>query len=190
MGKRFAEIAQRRDTTPWDALADIMVADELATVVANQDKGQDDASWQRRVSVWRDPRAVVGASDAGAHLDMIDSFSYCTSMIEGACRRRDLLPVEEAVHYLTDVPARLYGLRDRGRVLPGWWADLVVFDPSTIGPGPVAPATTCRPGPAASTAKPRASNTSSWPARRRWPLASSPSPGPGPSSVRGPTPTR
>jgi N-acyl-D-aspartate/D-glutamate deacylase len=137
VGKRFAEIAQMRDTTPWDALADIMVADELATVVANQDKGQDDASWERRVSVWRDPRAVVGASDAGAHLDMIDSFSYCTSMIEGACRRRDLLPVEEAVHYLTDVPARLYGLRDRGRVLPGWWADLVVFDPSTIGPGPV-----------------------------------------------------
>ena len=138
VGKRFTEIAQLRDTTAWDAVADVMVADQLMTVLANQDKGQDAASWERRVSVWRDPRAVVGASDAGAHLDMIDSFSYCTSMIEGAVRRRSLLPLEEAVHYLTEVPARLYGLRDRGRVAPGYWADLVVFDPSTIGPGPVA----------------------------------------------------
>jgi N-acyl-D-aspartate/D-glutamate deacylase len=137
VGMRFAEIAQLRDTTPWDAVADIVVADELRTVLANQDKGQDDASWARRVEVWRDPRAVVGASDAGAHVDMIDSFSYCTSMIEGAVRKRSLLPLEEAVHYLTDVPARLYGLRERGRVAPGYHADLVVFDPVTIGAGPV-----------------------------------------------------
>jgi N-acyl-D-aspartate/D-glutamate deacylase len=138
VGKRFAEIAQLRDTTPWDAVADVMVADELKTVLANQDKGQDDATWRKRVDVWRDPRAVVGASDAGAHLDMIDSFSYCTSMIEGAVRRRPLMAIEEAVHYLTEVPARLYGLRHRGQLAPGYWADVVIFDPDRIGPGPVA----------------------------------------------------
>ena len=99
--------------------------------------GQDDASWARRVEVWRTRRAVVGASDAGAHLDMIDSFSFSTTLLARAVRERGLLPIEEAVHYLTASPARLYGLTDRGRLAVGAHADVVVFDPATIGPGPV-----------------------------------------------------
>ena len=51
--------------------------------------------------------------------------------------KRDLLPLEEAVHLITDRQARLYGLRDRGRVAEGWQADLVVLDEDRIGPGPV-----------------------------------------------------
>ena len=49
----------------------------------------------------RDGRALIGASDAGAHLDMIDSFSFSTTVLGRAVRERGLLPVEEAVHYLT-----------------------------------------------------------------------------------------
>jgi N-acyl-D-aspartate/D-glutamate deacylase len=136
-GRPIGAIATELGKTAWDTLADIVVADGLRTVIANADRGQDDASWQRRVDVWRDPRAIVGASDAGAHLDMIDSFSYCTTLIARTVRERPLMPLEEAVALLTDAPARLYGLEDRGRVSEGWWADLVVFDPDTIGPGPV-----------------------------------------------------
>ena len=137
-GRIIGEIARDLGREPWDVLCDIVIADDLRTVIANQDRGQDDATWARRVEVWRDHRAIVGASDAGAHLDMIDSFSYSTTLVARAVRERGLLPLEEAVHLLTGAPAALYGLRDRGRVAKGLCADLQVFDPATIGPGPVA----------------------------------------------------
>jgi N-acyl-D-aspartate/D-glutamate deacylase len=136
-GRTLADIATELGRTAWDTLADIAIADGLTTVIANQDRGQDEASWARRVEVWRDGRAVVGASDAGAHLDMIDSFSFSTTLLARAVRERALLPIEEAVHYLTMSPARLYGLTDRGRLAVGAHADVVVFDPATVGPGPV-----------------------------------------------------
>ena len=136
-GRIIGDIALELGREPWDVLCDIVVADGLRTVIANQDRGQDDATWRRRVEVWRDHRAIVGASDAGAHLDMIDSFAYCTTMVARAVREHALMPLEEAVNLLTGVPAALYGLVDRGMVTPGAWADLQVFDPDTVGPGPV-----------------------------------------------------
>jgi N-acyl-D-aspartate/D-glutamate deacylase len=136
-GRTIGDVARELGKTPWDTMVDIAIADDLRTVFANQDRGQDDATWRRRVEVWRDHRAIVGASDAGAHLDMIDSFSFCTTLLAKAVREHDLMPIEEAVHHLTDRPARLYGLRDRGRLVEGWAADVVVFDPATVGPGEV-----------------------------------------------------
>ena len=138
VGRTVGELATERGCSAWEALADLVLVDRLKTVITAPDRGQDDASWEKRVAVWRDPRAVVGASDAGAHLDMIDSFSYATTMLARAVRERPLMALEEAVKLLCDRPARLYGLRGRGRVAEGWWADLVVLDPASIGPGPVA----------------------------------------------------
>jgi len=137
-GRIIGEVAQELGREPWDLLCDIVVDDGLRTVIANQDLGQDDATWRRRVEVWRDRRAIVGASDAGAHLDMIDSFSFSTTLLARAVREHQLMPLEEAVYHLTGAPAALYGLRERGRVATGFCADVQVFDPATVGPGPVA----------------------------------------------------
>ena len=136
-GRTVGEVAAELGKSPWDTMVDIAIADELRTVFANQDRGQDEATWKRRVEVWRDHRAVVGASDAGAHLDMIDSFSFSTTLLAKAVREHELMPIEEAVHHLTDRPARLYGLRDRGRLVEGAHADVVVFDPERVGPAEV-----------------------------------------------------
>lgn len=135
-GRIIGEIAAERGVTPWDLLCDIVIDDNLNTVIANQDKGQDRETWEKRVQVWRDHRAVVGASDAGAHLDMIDSYAFSTTMLSRAVREHELMPLEEAVFHLTDRPARLYGLKNRGRIAKGWAADITIFNPSTVGPGP------------------------------------------------------
>jgi N-acyl-D-aspartate/D-glutamate deacylase len=68
---------------------------------------------------------------------MIDTFTATTALLGPAVRDRQMLTLEEAIHQITDRPARLYGLRERGRLAPGWHADAVLFDPATIQPGPV-----------------------------------------------------
>jgi N-acyl-D-aspartate/D-glutamate deacylase len=138
-GRLVGEIAAEEGKEPWDALCDILVADELRTGLYPPLFGDDPESWQRRVEVWRDPRALIGASDAGAHLDLLATFVYSSSVLGPSVRDRRLLPLEEAVHYLTDAPARLYGLRNRGRLAVGWHADVIVFDPERLAPRPTYP---------------------------------------------------
>jgi N-acyl-D-aspartate/D-glutamate deacylase len=68
---------------------------------------------------------------------MIDTFAFSSQVLSVGVRERKIFPLEEAVRQLTDVPARLYGLRERGRLQEGYWADVVVFDAATVGQGPV-----------------------------------------------------
>jgi N-acyl-D-aspartate/D-glutamate deacylase len=128
--------AAGRDLDPFDVLLDLVVADELRTglKVAGLPDGRDD--WALRAQVWRDPRAVVGGSDAGAHLDMMCGAVYSTQLLSKGVREHQVLDLEEAIHLVTDVPARLYGLVGRGRIAAGYAADLVLFDPATVADQP------------------------------------------------------
>jgi N-acyl-D-aspartate/D-glutamate deacylase len=89
-----------------------------------------------RAAVWSDPRAMIGGSDAGAHLDRMCGSNYPTAFLADCLRGRRLVPVETAVHMMTEQPARLFGLRGRGLVREGYAADLFVFDPDAVGSEP------------------------------------------------------
>ena len=138
VGRTVGEIAAEQGRDGWDVLCDIAVADEMLTSFGSPAAPETDDDWRARVEIWRDPRAVIGASDAGAHLDLLASFNYATVLLAEAVRARRLIGLEEAVHLMTAVQADLYGLVDRGRIEQGAWADLVVLDPETVGSHEVA----------------------------------------------------
>jgi N-acyl-D-aspartate/D-glutamate deacylase len=134
--RSVADIAAERGTAPFDTLLDIVLADQLRTVLwPNTDDG-DESSWTMRAAIWSDPRAMVGGSDAGAHLDRMCGSNYPTTFLGDCLRGRKLVPVEKAVHMMTAQPAELFGLRGRGLVREGYAADLFVFDPATVGSEP------------------------------------------------------
>jgi N-acyl-D-aspartate/D-glutamate deacylase len=134
-GRTVGDVALERGLDPFDALVEVVLADGLRTGL-RPPIPESEADWELRAQVWADPRTVVGGSDAGAHLDMMCGAIYSTAMLGDGVRSRGLMSWEAAVHELTEVPARLYGLRHRGRVETGWWADLVVLDPERVGYGP------------------------------------------------------
>jgi N-acyl-D-aspartate/D-glutamate deacylase len=135
-GRSVGDVARSRGVSAFDALLDVVVADGLRTGLGVPIP-ESEEDWVLRAETWLDPRAIVGGSDAGAHLDTMCGAVYSTSMLGDGVRKRGLLSWEEAIRQLTDIPARLYGLRDRGRLVPGAWADVVVLDPNSIGHGTV-----------------------------------------------------
>jgi len=136
-GLTAGEVGRQRGISAFDALCDVVVADDLQTGLVPLSIDDTEENWRLRSELWRDPRVVVGGSDAGAHLDTIWTFNCISSLVGPSVRDRGLIALEEAVRLVTDVPAQMYGLRDRGRLELGWRADIVVFDPTTLAPEPV-----------------------------------------------------
>jgi N-acyl-D-aspartate/D-glutamate deacylase len=134
-GRTIGELVERRGdgADPFDVLLDLVIADGLRTGLRPSGLRDAPEDWALRAEVWRDPRVVIGGSDAGAHLDMMCGAIYSTAVLSHGVRDFEALTLEEAVHLLTQVPARLYGLRGRGVLAPGHAADLVLFDPATVG---------------------------------------------------------
>jgi len=82
------------------------------------------------------PYTNVGMSDAGAHVDRTGSQGIPTEVLGYWVREKGLVTLEQAVNVLSFKVASIFGFKDRGLVWPGWAADLVIFDPDTIGPEP------------------------------------------------------
>jgi N-acyl-D-aspartate/D-glutamate deacylase len=136
-GRLVADIARERGVREFFCLLDIVLNDELRTVLWPGPTDDDAESWRLRAEAWESGYTMIGGSDAGAHLDRMCGAPYTTEWLGDCIRGKQLTTLEKAVRHLTDVPARLFGLTGRGRIAEGWIADVVVFDPTTIDSGPV-----------------------------------------------------
>ncbi|MGA3146289.1 MAG: amidohydrolase family protein [Acidimicrobiales bacterium] len=134
IGRSVVELAAEQDLTPLDVLLDLSLADELTSrfwsVLANNNP---------EGIAWLLPRddVLLGLADSGAHVSQLCDACFATDLLGHWVRDREVMSLEHAVHKLTAEPARIYGLRDRGSVEVGMAADLVVFDPDTVDPGPI-----------------------------------------------------
>jgi N-acyl-D-aspartate/D-glutamate deacylase len=138
VGRKIGEIAAERNADPFDTLLDIALADDLESglMPPSRDDYEPDI-WQNRAGMLVDSRTVLAGSDAGAHLDMVQAFGCITNLVGPVVRDTGVITLEEAVHQATDVPARLFGLRGRGRLAEGWQADIAIFDADRLAPSPV-----------------------------------------------------
>ena len=135
-GRMVRDIAAERGRSSFGTFLDISIADDLRTVWWPTPQDDDDESWRMRAELWNDPRAMIGGSDAGAHLDRMCGAPYPTRFLADCIRGRKLVPVEQAIRMMTSAPASLFGLRDRGVLREGACADVVVFDPNTVDSEP------------------------------------------------------
>jgi N-acyl-D-amino-acid deacylase len=131
--KRFArtplaQLAKAQGKDPVDCLFDLAIEDRLQTELVMEIYYEEGV---RRLMT--DPRTVIGVSDAGAHVDMVCDAGYCTFLLGNWVRERKAITLERAVARLTSEIADLWGIRDRGRLLKGSAADIVIFDPDTVG---------------------------------------------------------
>jgi N-acyl-D-aspartate/D-glutamate deacylase len=138
LGRRVAEIAAERGSSLLDTMFDLAVESRLDVGFVRH-LVKTDTPEQRaiRARVLRDPRVLLGASDGGAHVRGVINAEYSSASFAELVRDEPVFSVEELVRQFTDVPARLYGLADRGRLAEGTWADVLIFDPASIGASPV-----------------------------------------------------
>lgn len=135
-GRTVGEVAREQDRDPFDVLCDIAVADGMRTGLVPPLKAADEGSWKLRAETWQDDRVILGASDTGAHVQSMATFDWAIDFLYEN-RKRQLITFEAAVRKVTEAPASLYGLRDRGVIREGAYADVLVFDPEELAPGQV-----------------------------------------------------
>lgn len=129
VGRTLEEIAASEGKRPVDAYFDLGLADDLDTRFQSSTFNFDPAGIERLIT---DDRCLIGLSDGGAHVDFICDVGYATALLDIWVRQRGALTLEKAVHKLTQVPATLFGIPNRGVLAEGKVADLVLFDPATV----------------------------------------------------------
>jgi N-acyl-D-aspartate/D-glutamate deacylase len=133
-GRLIAEIAAERGASPLDVACEIALAEDLSTrfrgFIANDDL--EGVAWL----LTRD-HVVLGLSDAGAHVGQLCDACAPTDLLGNWVRERRALPLERAVRKLSGEIADLLGLPGRGYLREGAFADVAVFDPARVAPGPI-----------------------------------------------------
>jgi N-acyl-D-aspartate/D-glutamate deacylase len=133
-GRRVDELARERGCSPLDVICEVALADDLDTrfriYIANDDADEVSDLLTRE-------HVALGLSDAGAHVGQLCDAPLPTDLLGTWVRDRGVMPIERAVRKLSGEPAGLFGFVRRGHLREGAWADVTVFDPETVGTGPL-----------------------------------------------------
>jgi N-acyl-D-aspartate/D-glutamate deacylase len=130
----LTEAAARVGKDPVDLALDLALANDLQARFRMAVMNFDEKEVAELIT---DPHTIIALSDAGAHASQLCDACYSTYLLGHWVREKKTLTVEEAVHHLTQRPAEMFGITDRGVLANGKPADVVVFDPRTVGPGPL-----------------------------------------------------
>jgi N-acyl-D-aspartate/D-glutamate deacylase len=134
VGRALPDLAAERGGTALDVMLDVSLSEDLETrftsVLANNDP--DAIAW-----LLPQETVLLGLADSGAHVSQLCDACFSTDFLGNWVREREVMPLERAIHKLTGEPARVYGLDDRGTIEVGKAADITVFDPDTVAPGPL-----------------------------------------------------
>lgn len=136
--RRVVEIAEERGCTPLDVMLDTSLDENLETrfrsTLANNDP--EAIAWLLQ----RDG-VLLGLADSGAHVSQLCDACLPTDLLGNWVREREVISLERAVNKLTGEPAGVFGLDradgGRGLLREGMAADITVFDPDTVAPGPL-----------------------------------------------------
>jgi N-acyl-D-aspartate/D-glutamate deacylase len=131
-GRSIKELADEEGKAPADIVLDLALSEQFKT----------EFRWRTESPEWRDavntaqhdPRMLIGVSDGGAHLAKDDGADWSSYFLRSWVLDRKVWSLEEGVRQITQIPAALLGLNDRGVIKVGGWADIMIFDPETIGP--------------------------------------------------------
>jgi N-acyl-D-aspartate/D-glutamate deacylase len=125
-GVPIAELARRAGQDPLDYFCDLPLDQPLvAKLFQNDDAGV--------APLLKHPQGVITFSDAGAHLIYFCDAGFGLHFLAHWVRELGTFPLEEGVRRLTSDPARKYRIPGRGAIAPGAAADLLLFDPKTVG---------------------------------------------------------
>ena len=128
-GRTIVEVARGMGKDVIDAFFDLALEDDFRTEFQTATMNTDAGSV---AEIFTHPRAVLGLSDAGAHITMFSEAGQTSELLGTWVRERQALSLEAAVRLITGAPAEIFGIPDRGRLAPGLAADITVFDPKTI----------------------------------------------------------
>ncbi|MFU8816801.1 MAG: N-acyl-D-amino-acid deacylase family protein [Pseudomonadales bacterium] len=127
----MAELAAQRGVHPVELMIDLSLEHDFKIYfrqpIANEDQSHV-------LEMMQHPRSLVTFSDSGAHVAQIMDSSLQTHLLSYWVRDKQAFTLEQAVRRITYDTATVWGLHDRGLIREGMAADLVVFDPATIGP--------------------------------------------------------
>jgi N-acyl-D-amino-acid deacylase len=133
VGRTIGQLARDAGRDPFDVFLDFGLDGELDAMFDCKLFNTDEDEVQRLL---RHPYSAVALSDAGAHLSFLCDAAFGLHLFGHWVRERGDLTLEEAVKRVTSDVASAYRIKDRGRLLPGAWADLLLFDPATVARGP------------------------------------------------------